>query len=522
MRHLYHFNWFTDTVAGATVMHDLRSRDLGKEDVAILSCDGVLGSCWTNPSFDARLCSKCRFWKRGAFEGIGSRVKRLTVDELLPVATRDRSDPDDLFDYQTIEDIRSLDYRGVKVGWAALSVFISKTSDVNPSTNEVFRGLFDPILRSAIRLTDVAIYVIEDWKPDLITIFNGRTTDTRPLLDLGKKYDVEVRALENVKEGPHRYRVRVFPNCPPQDREFHRKETLDVWSNTLKSNEEKQAIAARFFLGRRAGEGTRDLRSYIDDQDPDELPQDWDDQRRNIVVFNSSENEVAGVPEAVEGALFGSQTEGLEFILANLPDDGRTWLTLRVHPNLKGVDRDHHTDLYKLEGKDKRITIVPPESAVSTYALMDRASIVIVFNSSTGVEASYWGKPVIALRQPIYAGLDIVYEPKSRKELVRMISSPLEPKLKLGAEKWAFRLMALEEYSQPVSLRYRPRKLALPPERGFHDHLTLLGSRVAFHVAGTLLHHVPISLNHPKTLRDVWSNADLDRVKRSDKQQLGC
>ena len=139
-----------------------------------------------------------------------------------------------------------------------------------------------------------------------------------------------------------------------------------------------------------------------------------------IVIFNSSEDEYCAINKEVDDAkLFPSQLIGIRRIVDfcnNLPN---LQLFLRVHPNLIGVNYSYHTDLYKIEGND--FHIIPPESSVSSYSLMDSADVIIVFGSTMGIEAAYWGKPVINLAYALYSPLDITYLPKTEKELWDLI-----------------------------------------------------------------------------------------------------
>jgi hypothetical protein len=172
------------------------------------------------------------------------------------------------------------------------------------------------------------------------------------------------------------------------------------------------------------------------------LPDDYNENERNFVIFNSSEDEIVSLGgEWDEDNLFESQVESIRFVLEHLPEN--THLYLRIHPNLKGLNAEYHTNLYKL--KDKRLTIIPPESPISSYALMDIAEKVLVMGSTMGVESCYWGKPVISLHKSEYYYLDVAYNPQSKDELVKLLDENLTPKDKKGALLYGYFYMALDE-----------------------------------------------------------------------------
>ena len=78
------------------------------------------------------------------------------------------------------------------------------------------------------------------------------------------------------------------------------------------------------------------------------LPDDYNENERNFVIFNSSEDEIVSLGgEWDEDNLFESQVESIRFVLEHLPEN--THLYLRIHPNLKGLNAEYHTNLYKLK-----------------------------------------------------------------------------------------------------------------------------------------------------------------------------
>jgi hypothetical protein len=71
---------------------------------------------------------------------------------------------------------------------------------------------------------------------------------------------------------------------------------------------------------------------------------------------------------------------------------------------------------------------------------LDASDLVVSFGSTMGIEASYWSKPSILLSRCIYEKSGSVYVPKSKEEVVSLISraGELPPLDKTGACKAAF------------------------------------------------------------------------------------
>ena len=153
------------------------------------------------------------------------------------------------------------------------------------------------------------------------------------------------------------------------------------------------------------------------------MPEEWKNDVENIVIFNSSEDEFSAVSkEFDDGAFFPSQIEGIKSIVEHYKHDKTKHFTLRVHPNLKKVSYKYHLDLYNLNYSN--LTVVRSNSPISTYALMDAASKIIVFGSTTGIESVYWKKPVICLAAAYYKPMNITYNPKTMEELWKYIDTP--------------------------------------------------------------------------------------------------
>ena len=143
-----------------------------------------------------------------------------------------------------------------------------------------------------------------------------------------------------------------------------------------------------------------------------------------------------------EAVLFQNQYIALSTIFERYKDNKEIHFYLRIHPNLAKVPFKSHTMLYNLNYDN--VTIIPPTSPISSYTLMDNAEKVLVFDSTMGLESSYWGKPVIAMCICFYSGYNIAYEPRNTEEFFALIEEKgLVPKNapKENYYKLAYRLM---------------------------------------------------------------------------------
>lgn len=139
-------------------------------------------------------------------------------------------------------------------------------------------------------------------------------------------------------------------------------------------------------------------------------------------------------------------------------------LIIRIHPaELSGtlVSRQKVEDEIRkvYPNLPKNIIIIPPESGVSTYAVMPQCNSVIIYNTKTGVELSAMGMPVIIAGEAWIRNKGFAIDVKSRKDYVDILNKlPLKNKLtpeeQEKAKKYAyhffFRRMIPIEFMEPA------------------------------------------------------------------------
>jgi hypothetical protein len=194
--------------------------------------------------------------------------------------------------------------------------------------------------------------------------------------------------------------------------------------------DQRIVTAERFYHERAAGK-QQSWRSFVTGQEKGLLPKSWDFRKRNIVIFNSSEDEFSSIGDEWKNPLYTTQVKAVRAIVDDLSAHDGLHVYLRMHPNLAGVDNDSVQDLFAIRADN--FTVIPPDSRVSSYELLKACNTVISFGSTVGIEAAFWGKPSILAGKCFYRDLGSVYLPETHEELVRMALSDLPPKDRGGA-----------------------------------------------------------------------------------------
>ena len=476
--HLYYFNWQLQTPVWGVVIDDLLNADIDDE-IYFLSCKGALNPCWSNLTGLKSLCELCRFNHKTAFHGIKHKINHIFVDDFIKDINIESLFEKQKYQYSSINDIRKIKYNNISIGYAGLSTYISKTRNREPVIDDIFKNYFNRLLKSQIILKIAIDKIIDIYHPDIISAFNGRVHDTRPVYETAIQGKNQYRGIESEFKSTYEFNRRIFNDALPHSVEYHTKACLSLWENTKYNNEEKLKIAKSFYDGRRKSLLTRDVKIYTDNQSDGLLPAGWKFTKNNIVIYNSSEDEYASIGEEFDSlSLFQTQEEGIKYILSTTKDPDIHYY-LRIHPNLKDVNYGYHKRLKKLSDIYTNITIISADSPISTYALMDHADKIIVFGSTTGVEGCYSGKAVILLAAAFFYNLNVAYIPKNTNELVSLISERnLKPKPILGSQMFGFYVMNYEEYSVPVSIIAKPISIFSKTIFYTLPHLTVFGSPV--------------------------------------------
>jgi len=145
-------------------------------------------------------------------------------------------------------------------------------------------------------------------------------------------------------------------------------------------------------------------------------------------------------------------------------------LWVRMHPRLGGVPWSESSFYKSLENKYNNVSIILPESKVSTYALMYNSEKVICYWSLLIPETAYWRlfKPISFVRSD-FTELKISIIPKNINHLKKIIFSKnkIIHNLRIKSLRWAkFYLTAgkeipyLSRYSEK-GFKFKKKKIEL-------------------------------------------------------------
>lgn len=150
---------------------------------------------------------------------------------------------------------------------------------------------------------------------------------------------------------------------------------------------------------------------------PNELLVRMEEHRQTVVVFT---NVIFDTSQVHANAVFPDMFAWLEALRAEIERDPETLFVIRAHPD---EDRPGKASRETVAGwlEERGLTRRPnvaffgPSDYVSSYDLIRRSKLVLVYNSSIGLEATILGAPVLCAGRARYTQVPTVFFPATRE-----------------------------------------------------------------------------------------------------------
>lgn len=405
-----------------------RNLDEGHK-VYLIDCQKSFKECGFNPYKLKYMCEICTFREEKGLDLLKGKIHRISI--------RDLTNENEKEEIKTfLKNFNTLDkdcyYENFPFGEAIHSSYISKTRERNFSSLSDQELLFRLALNTIITYKAIDRFIKEHFIEELF-LFNGRWDYYRAALTAANKNNIKVEVFEYYRSGGY---VEIFGNNLPHNIKNKKKLIEETWDRN-ENLEEKLAIADNFFKKKRDGIAVNDI-AYTAGQKRGKIPTDLDKEKKTFVLFNSSDDEFAAVGKEFDNPFFEDQLNGILYLVNFFKNKPQYQLLIRMHPNLKGLVRDFLIPIYNLEGRYSNIILIRPEDEVDSYELMNIADTVISFGSTAGIEAAYWGTPVVLLGKSFYFYSDVSYVPKSKEEIPLLLEQDLSPLSKLNCQKFGY------------------------------------------------------------------------------------
>ena len=394
------------------------------DEVVHLHCDADLPACDANPHHDMAKCRNCIGIRKAGISLLFPSVPSISFLNLSQSNKRELASVQKTF--ATIAELRSFYIEEFDIGTAVLSTIISLTRDPEPDLS-VLNDMVSRFVVAALSVYRSLQNYLDENHVDCVYVFNGRFAPARAVLRACRSRGVTCYVHERGHDIHH---YAVDKNTTQHDLAYMQQQIRGQWERAA-GDSRRNEIAEEFYLERSKGV-VQSWHSYVDRQKEGLLPASWNPAKRNVAIFNSSEDEFVALDAQWNNPLYADQVEGLQRIVESLDgnhDDIHVYL--RIHPNLNGVNNKQIRALYDL--RRDFFEVIPPDDPVSTYALIEHADKVLTFGSTVGIEAVFWGTPSIHAGRSYYQDLEGTYNPGSHEELITMLKTDLLPKDRTAA-----------------------------------------------------------------------------------------
>jgi hypothetical protein len=303
------------------------------------------------------------------------------------------------FDFEIPVDVHSNDIQ--KILDACESAIISYARDPNPNLkNKRLKRLYDELYVGGLKTLSSVRFALASLEVSEIYIPNSRFPHNRASIIGATDAGVAINFYE---KGSFSESIYLQPYSA-LDRIASQKDVSSFLAKYPKQYVE--STGEQWLQTRMPNNLTRALNSYVKNFDYDNrgdiehksLESEW------VGIFTSSQDEFASLGKDWHLHEWSDQYSAIAEMISQIGSERRVFL--RVHPNF--ATKSHRA--YKSELKQitllkkmhPNLKVFMHDDTVNSYELIKLSSVVVVWNSTIGLEAMMLGKHVIALAPSLY------------------------------------------------------------------------------------------------------------------------
>jgi len=314
---------------------------------------------------------------------------------------------------QTIEELRQVVFNGLSIGKLCFPSlrWVLRKHNIQDAVDT--RTLFRKYLRASIHIADTFERLIQEIHPRAIVVFNGVTFPEAVVRQVAIKHQIDVITHEVGVQPFSAFfthgQATAYPIQYDED-----------W--TLSPQEEKglDEYLARRFEGEFSMAG---IQFWPHMQDFDESFKEKARRFRHIIAVFT--NVIFDTSQVHANVVFSDMFDWLHAVVNFARKHPETLFVFRAHPD------ELRTGKESLETVEMalsecgafmmdNIVFIPPQQFISSYELIRQSKIVMVYNSSIGLEATILGRVVLCGGESRFTSHSTVYFPRTPNEYFEM------------------------------------------------------------------------------------------------------
>ena len=386
----------------------------------VIGCDrALINSCnsGSSPKLNTWQCKSCFNFANNTYNSTGTDINWLKS----LINTDDIAEAELLLKDLDPLKYKNFTYKGFKIGElvrVSIAHFLKANTIDSTSNNEI--NIYKNWLVSAIVQVNVFSRFLEEKNPDIIFMLNGLFSAERIMLEIARKKNIDVITYE--------------VGFRPETFFFRKNEPINMCNNIYWPDFKNSELTI---------DENQQLNEYIESRNKGKgylinyFPNITSDKAKIELEFNFSFNKKTFLlfPNITWDStlfncdiLFDSMISWIIETIQYFIDKPDFQLIIRTHPaeaNLENADREPVIDFITKEFNrlPNNIIIIPSDSQVSSYVLMDHSYCGLVYGSTTGIEMGLRGIPVIVSGKIYYRGLGVSIDPETKEEYFNLLNN---------------------------------------------------------------------------------------------------
>jgi hypothetical protein len=388
-------------------------------DPTVVICDG-LPRCdmfgLNAPGYSAPHCRNCAAYNRQIFHLFGLPVQPMSAFH----TACDRDEAQHMVASWT-EDYESFEAEGLPLGELARPSLMRTLLRGSLKQDELSRRLYREYLMGGVILARAFRRMLARIQPDMLFTLSGMFFGERIGLTIAQQQGLHAVTHER---GFARNRLVLAHDEPA-----NRFAVDDAWDEAQDRplTREQDAALDRYLASRQGGKddvvnywpSIESRREFIIDR------LKLDPSRPILTVFTNILWDTAVYRRDVG---FAGMFDWLEALIRQVGALPGLQLVVRIHPaEVRLTQKTRERVLDRLAAGHQllpgNVVIVPPESDISSYALIDLSTVVCVYTSTVGLEATLRGVPVLVAGQTHYRGKGFTHDVESATHLAALLGT---------------------------------------------------------------------------------------------------
>lgn len=314
----------------------------------------------------------------------------------------------------SLDELQAWRYEGIPLGELCLPGLRWALRMNHLDDDETTRAVYGTYLASAASLVHQFEDVYEQYQPAALVVFNGLTYPEAVARHLAEKRGIRIITHE---VGLRPYSA-FFSHKEATFRELE-------FESDFQLDPDQETRLEGYLRDRFRGRDSMAGIQFWPEMNP--MPQELEERvhahRQVVPVFT---NVIFDTSQVHANTIFTDMFDWLDALLGTIREHEDTLFILRAHPDEDRPGKESRESVSAWVDRTgvaelPNVVFLGPGELVSSYEIIQRAKLVLVYNSSVGLEASILGKAVLCAGRARYTQIPTVFFPQDRQSYLQTL-----------------------------------------------------------------------------------------------------